>query len=79
LSTNDLLNFQRVGMPSLVTAVWAWLLARGTEEACPPGERFYAPVAIPCLTCIIHDDFGKSLEDLPRSQSGDLPKKQFVF
>jgi hypothetical protein len=31
------------------------------------------------LACMIHYDFGKSLEDLPKNQSGDLPKKQSVF
>jgi hypothetical protein len=28
---------------------------------------------------MMHDDFGKSLKDLLKSQSSDLPKKQSVF
>jgi hypothetical protein len=31
------------------------------------------------LACLIRDDFGKSLEDLPRKQSSDLSKNQSVF
>ncbi len=32
-------------------------------------------MAVEYLSCIIHDNFGKLLEDLPRSQSSDLSKK----
>ncbi len=38
-----------------------------------------ATPSIKLLACIIHDNFGKSLKDLPRSQSSDLSKKQSVF
>jgi hypothetical protein len=31
------------------------------------------------LTCIIHEDFGKSSKALARSSSSDLAEKQSVF